>query len=160
MKKLKIYLDTSIISFLFAQDSPDFKEITEQFFEYHSNDYKLYISEIVLLEINKTSNSALKQDLLSILQKYPIEQLIYNEEIDSLAKAYILNKIIPESKIEDALHIGYSTFYEMDVLLSWNFKHLANIKKEFRIHIENLKLGYNYQLRLLSPLEVINEEQN
>ena len=65
--------------------------------------------------------------------------------------------IIPEKKIEDALHIAYVTFYEIDILLSWNFRHLANIKKEHKILIENMKMGYNYPVRLLSPLEVQDE---
>ena len=65
MKKNKIYLDTSIISFLFADDSPEFKDLTLEFFEKYSKYYELYISEIVILEINKTDNLKLKQDMIN-----------------------------------------------------------------------------------------------
>jgi predicted nucleic acid-binding protein len=158
MRKNKIYLDTSIISFIFADDSPEFREFTIDFFEDYSRDFDLYISEIVLLEINNNSNENLKIKMLESIEKYNIKKLEYNEEIDEIAKNYILNKIIPENKIEDSLHVAYATYYEIDILLSWNFKHLANIKKEQKILIENMKMGYNYPLRLLSPLEVQNEE--
>jgi predicted nucleic acid-binding protein len=131
MKKVKIYFDTSVISFLFADDSPDFKSITINFFENYSKEYDLYISEIVLLEINKNTDELLKTDMLNIIDKYNIQTLEYNLEIDEIAKKYILSKIIPERKIEDALHVAYTTYYEIDILLSWNFKHLANIKKEY-----------------------------
>jgi len=45
----------------------------------------------------------------------------------------------------------------MDVLLSWNFKHLANVNREEKIHMVNMEAGYRYPLRLLSPLEVVYE---
>ena len=157
MNRLKIYLDTSVISFLFATDAPQFTEITKEFFANYSNQYDLYISDIVLLEISKNSNVDLMNKMLDVTEKYGIKKLESTDEINSLAKVYIDSGIIPIKKVEDALHVGYSTFYDMDILLSWNFRHLANVNKEHLIIIENLKIGYYYPLRLLSPLEVINE---
>ncbi|MEK9150383.1 MAG: hypothetical protein AAB267_10120 [Candidatus Desantisbacteria bacterium] len=83
MKKLKIYLDTSVINFLFADDVPELKKITEEF-----------------------------------------------------------------------QHIAISTCNQMDILLSWNFKHLANIKKQISVKIVNEKEGYFYPLILTNPMEV------
>ncbi len=57
MKKLRIYLDTSIINFLFADDVPDFKYITIDFFEHYAQSYELYISDIVMLEIEKAKDA-------------------------------------------------------------------------------------------------------
>jgi predicted nucleic acid-binding protein len=158
MKKLKIYLDTSIISFFFADDSPTFKDNTIDFFENYSNEYELYISDIVLLEIDKNKDIYLKNKMLEITNKYNIKKLSNFNEMNNIAKQYIENNIVPINKLEDALHISFSTFYQMDILLSWNFKHLANVKKEHKILIENLKLGYNYPLKLLTPLEVLDEQ--
>ena len=157
MNRLKIYLDTSVISFLFATDAPQFTEITKEFFENYSDQYDLYISDIVLLEISKNRNTELMNKMLDVTEKYGIKKLESTNEINTLAKVYIDSGIIPVKKVEDALHVGYSTFYDIDILLSWNFRHLANVNKEHLIIIENLKIGYYYPLRLLSPLEVINE---
>lgn len=57
MNKLKIYLDTSVINFLFADDAPEFKEITKDFFEKYVTEYDVYISDIVIFD----SSFAVKQ---------------------------------------------------------------------------------------------------
>ncbi len=72
---------------------------------------------------------------------------------------YISQGIIPMEKREDALHLAISTILECDVLLSWNFKHLANINKQVLINSINEKEGYLKRLNLLSPLEVVYDEE-
>ncbi len=159
MRKLKIYLDTSVINFLFADDAPDYREATIEFFENHIQKYDVYISEVVLFEIEKIKEPLFKNELMDAISKYPI-QLIETgkkKEIGRLAEMYIKEKIIPRRKREDALHIAICTFYEFDVLLSWNFKHLANINKQIRINSVNEREGYLKTLNLLNPLEVIDE---
>ncbi len=158
MKKKNIYLDTSVISFIFADDSPDFRDITKDFLNNYSKNYELYISEIVYLEVNKNTNLELKDKMFNEIARLNITELPYNAELNSIALQYINSKIIPENKEEDALHVAYTTFYQMDILLSWNFRHLANIRKEEKILIENHKMGYYYPMRLISPLEVIDDE--
>ena len=66
MKKPKIYLDTSVINFLFADDTPDFKKVTIDFFENYFSAYEVYISDVVLLEINKTHDENKRQKLLQV----------------------------------------------------------------------------------------------
>jgi hypothetical protein len=62
--------------------------------------------------------------------------------------------LYPIKKISDAFHVAYSTIFEMDILLSLNFKHLANANKEKKILIVNKTHGYNYPFRLANPLEI------
>ncbi len=81
-----------------------------------------------------------------------------NKQIEELANIYISEGIIPEQKLEDALHIAISTVYELDILVSWNYEHLANIKKEENINSINIKNGYTKLLRMITPLEVIGDE--
>lgn len=162
MKKLKIYLDTSVINFLFADDVPEFMKVTEEFFDNFVKPkyYDVYISEIVFLEIGKTPDEVHKERLLQVIKRYELKELT-NDKIDEvkyLANLYIVEKVIPLRKIEDALHIAYAVVNEVDILLSWNFKHLANIKKEKLVQLLNQKYGYNYPFRILTPLEVDYEE--
>ncbi|MGD2088899.1 MAG: type II toxin-antitoxin system VapC family toxin [Candidatus Aminicenantes bacterium] len=161
MKKLKIYLDTSVINFLFADDTPDFKKITEDFFKEYFGRYDIFVSDIVLLEINKTVDQQQKSRLLSVIDDYPFKilEIANNEAIGYLSELYIKEGVIPQKKKEDALHIAVATVYEMDILLSWNFKHLANIKKQININAINEKEGYLKKLSLLSPLEVEYEDE-
>lgn len=162
MKKVKIYLDTSVINFLFANDVPEFKKITEEFFSYvkEGERFDVYISDIVINEINKTNDKEKKQKLLSVSEYYELIKLPNNRdiEISTLAEKYINKKVLSRKKLEDALHIAYSVVFEIDVLLSWNFKHLANIKREREVLLVNIENGYNYPIRILTPLEVDYEE--
>jgi hypothetical protein len=162
MKKLRIYLDTSVINFLFAEDAPDFRKATVEFFRKHAPKYELYVSAIVRLEIGRTPDPLHRQKLLDVLQRYPITMLTDESraEIEQLAKVYVVQKIIPSAKFEDALHVAYATVHQMDILLSWNFKHLANVRREALIAAINQQTGYRYPLRLLSPLEVEDEGES
>lgn len=159
MRKLKIYLDTSIINFLFADDAIEYMIVTKDFFENYLHDYNVYISEIVYVEIKRTKDEKRKSLLESAVRKFQLE--VYdslNREIELLARKYIEAKVIPEIKFDDALHIAFATYYEFDILLSWNFKHLVNIKKQMEINSINEREGYSKNLLLLNPLEVIYEK--
>ena len=159
MKKLKIYLDTSVISFLFAEDSFEFREITREFFaEYvKSEAYSVYVSDVVVNEIQMTKDGMLRNALLSTLRKYELRILSLNEEADILAGYYIAEGVIPSNKIDDARHVAIASVNNIDILVSWNFKHLANVKKQKGIQIVNEKYNYFYPLILVSPLEVFYE---
>jgi len=163
MRKLEIYLDTSVINFLFADDAPEKKDITIDFFEnfVKKNLYDIFISPIVIDEINRTSDEIKKQILLNVIKDYSIEVINISEkqeEIENLAYIYLDKKIIPKKKIEDALHIAICSVFNIDILLSWNYRHMANVNKESKIISANIAEGYNKQLRIITPMEVIYEE--
>lgn len=159
MKGLRIYLDTSVVNFVFADDSPDFQRVTIEFFENHAARHDLYVSKAVLFEIDQDPQPDHRTQLRSILAAHSVGVLPddEDEEILRLALCYMEKGAIPKNKMQDARHVAYATFYEMDVLLSWNFKHLANVAREARIHAVNIEEGYRYPLRLASPLEVVYE---
>lgn len=164
MRKLSIYLDTSVINFLFAEDAPEKQEITLEFFEHYvlPQIYDVYVSVVVIDEISRTKDQHKREMLLATLRQYNITLVSIEErmnEIEELAKSYIEKRIIPDKKMEDALHIAICTVFEMDVLLSWNYKHLANVNKERLILSANLLEGYSRQFRMATPMEVMYEEE-
>jgi predicted nucleic acid-binding protein len=159
MRKYKIYLDTSVINFLFADDSPEKKEVTVDFFSgvVKHNIYEIFVSPIVVDEINKTQDNSKRLKLLGVIKKYNIpiiEIASHRDEIERLALLYINSKIIPVNKLEDALHIAIATVFEFEILLSWNYKHLANVNKERQILVINVCEGYSKPFRLITPMEV------
>ena len=160
MKKLRIYLDTSVINFLFADDAPEKRDITRKFFAAHITKYEAVISAVVVDEINKTRNHGKKEVLLEVLTKYDLKQLSLEAlpEIQSLAKAYVEQGVIPLKKNDDALHLAVCTINQVDVLVSWNFEHLANVNKEKRVLAVNQENGYYYPMRITTPLEVMDGE--
>ena len=161
-QRLKIYLDTSVPNFLFADDSPEKMEVTLDLFSnfIKTSIYRSCISPVVIAEIDETKDNEKRLKLLNIFKEYPIEVLDYSEteelEIQELADKYIENKIIPEKKVADALHIAICVIKGIDYLVSWNYKHLANIHKENRIKLLNWELGYRHELRIITPLELMD----
>ncbi|MBN2442300.1 MAG: hypothetical protein JXJ04_13180 [Spirochaetales bacterium] len=73
MRKLKVYFDTSIISFIYADDSPEKRDVTCEFLNHYIGDYDAAISRFVVAEIENTTNNLLKEKLLQVLEKYPIK---------------------------------------------------------------------------------------
>ena len=161
MKKLKIYLDTSVINFLFADDSPDFKKVTEDFFNNYVKlgKYEVFISEVVLREIENTPVASKRFKLLQIVKQYHLAILPLTDEAITLSENYLKQKVIPAKKIEDAQHIAIATCNHIDILLSWNFKHLANVNKQQLIKNLNEREGYFYPMSLITPIEVIYEQE-
>jgi hypothetical protein len=161
-KRLKLYLDTSVPNFLFADDSPEKMEITKDLFDnfLKPSIYLSYVSLVVIAEIEETKDIIKKAKLFNILKEYPIELLDYSEseekEIQDLAYKYIEKNIVPEKKLADAFHIAISVVKRIDCLVSWNYKHLANINKENRIKLVNWELGYRHDLRIITPLELVD----
>jgi predicted nucleic acid-binding protein len=160
MKRIKIYLDTSIINFLFADDVPEYKSVTEDFFQNYYDIYDVFISETVLIEIGRTKNETKRKMLLDAVKQYRLKVFApLNDEIENIADAYVTAGVIPKNKFDDALHIAFCVYYDFDILLSWNFKHLANFKKQVHINAINKTLGYFKDLNLFNPMEVMYEDE-
>lgn len=157
----KVYLDTSVINFIYADDAPEKMAVTKEYFEKYikTGFYEHLISTFVLEELEKTPDESHKIRLKSIINAYDISVIeIENKgEIQNLAFGYVKAKIVPESKIFDALHVAFCTLNKIDVLLSWNFKHLSNINKERLFTIKNLELGYFFTPKLITPMEAYND---
>lgn len=161
-KKQKIYLDTSVINFLFADDSPERKEITKDFFEIFIKIgiYDTFISGFVIDEIERTTNQKKKKRLYNVIEKYPIDFVEFqnSDEIQILAGKYVEKGIIPNKKYYDAYHIACSVINEINYLVSWNFRHLANVNRERRVLAVNFENGYINDFRIITPLELMNYE--
>ncbi len=159
-RKIKIYLDTSVINFLFADDCPERKEITIDFFNnfIKTGIYDTFISGFVINEIDKTTNIKKKEKLLKVIEDYPLNFLeIYNSnEIQELAKIYVEKGIIPLKKFFDAYHIACSVINEIDYLVSWNYRHLANVNRERRVIAVNIENDYIHNFRIITPLELMD----
>lgn len=54
------------------------------------------------------------------------------------------------------MHIAACVVKEIDYLISWNYKHMANVNQEHKIKLLNLELGYQFDLRIITPLELID----
>jgi len=96
-------------------------------------------------------------NMLNLIKKYNINILDTSDEVIKLAEKYIANNIIPEKKRMDALHIAIASVYELDMILSFNFKHINRIKTKTMIPAINQVLGYR-DIIIAHPEEVIEYE--
>ncbi|MGD0283488.1 MAG: PIN domain nuclease [Dissulfurispiraceae bacterium] len=159
MKKTKLYLDTSVPSFLFADDSPEKREATIQFWDILKLGlYDIVISDILLMEISRCEIS-LSQKMEDKLSEIVLDIVSVNEDIFSLAQKYISEGIIPQTYQDDALHIALATYNEADSLISWNFKHMVKLKTIRGVNGINRMLGFK-ELEILTPQSWIQEDNN
>ena len=159
MKKTKLYLDTSVPSFLFADDSPEKREVTIQFWEILKLGlYEIVISDILLTEISRSETPS-SQELENKLAEIVVEIISVNEDIFSLAQKYIEEGIIPQKYQDDALHIALAAYNGADALISWNFKHMVKLKTIRGVNGINRMLGFK-ELEILTPQSWIQEDNN
>lgn len=146
MKRLQIYFDTSVINFMFADDAPQLRDATIELFEnfVKTGKYAVYISDLVITEIEATKDAEKQAQLLNVTENYPIgfvdEQ--QSTEIVRLADLYLKKGILPAKSKADAFHIAICVVNQIDILLTWNYKHLANINRKHKITQVNIENNY------------------
>lgn len=159
MRKAKIYLDTSVISFYFAEDAPEKMAITRQFFEevLADSNYEIYLSYLVIDELSNTTDIELPSKLLGFAQELSAEILKQNEEVGEVAKLFVQENIIPVKYQDDAIHLALALVNGMDYIVSWNFKHLVKPKTRKSVRAFAIKEGYK-EIEITTPEEVASDE--
>ena len=157
MRIPRIYLETSIFNFVFADDSPDKKSDTLILLdEIKAGKYKAFTSVHVTKELDQAPLSKAKK-MSELLKKYNVSVLPSNVEIEQLANVYISEGIIPSKYSSDALHIAAATVYDLDFITSWNFKHIVKRKTIIMTEVVNARYGYK-KIGIYSPTEVIEND--
>ena len=148
----RVYIDTSVIGGCFDEE---FKEYSLQLFdEFISGRKKLVISDVLLLELEEAP-----QQVKSALTRVPSDNIEYvslNEESITLANAYLKEGVVAEGSLSDARHMAIAIVERVDILVSWNYKHIVNINRIRLLNSVNLKLGYPV-IEIRSPREVLYE---
>lgn len=153
-KKLKIYIDTSVIGGCFDEE---FAEWSNLLFEEFKEGKKIaVISDVVLEELIKAPKEIYNK--INLINPEFIQIIYRNNESEYLSSQYIIKNAISEKSREDALHIAMATIAKVDILVSWNFKHIVNYNRILKFNSINLENGYKY-LEIRSPKEVINYEE-
>jgi hypothetical protein len=111
----------------------------------------------VISEIAKATKDK-ESLLLGLIKAHRPGRLLINEQIVEFAQKYISEGALPQNRLEDAVHAATATVFEMDAFISWNLKHLSNLKKMEMINGINLKEGYTKRLQLITPMEVSHED--
>jgi predicted nucleic acid-binding protein len=156
MRKSRVYVETSVWNFLLAEDVADRRVAAKSFFN-NCEKFDFFIGELVMEEILKAPETIKKQLVKLIEETKPI-QLQLDREIISLADYYVERKIIPVKFRNDAFHIAYATFYDLEYLVSYNFRHIVKVKTKDEIKTANLLRGYRTPT-ITIPEELIEYEE-
>jgi predicted nucleic acid-binding protein len=149
----RIYTDTSVIGGCLDKE---FETASLQLFEnFKQGKAILVISDQTLLELRVAP--AKVQAVLDEVPKSYQEYVELDEEAETLALQYITEGVIVASNKVDAQHIAMATTNRVDVLVSWNFRHIVNLKRIHGYNAVNLKLGYPL-LEIRTPQEICHDE--
>jgi predicted nucleic acid-binding protein len=149
--KQRIYIDTSVVGGFFDEE---FKDATQRLFKrLEDNEVKFIISDLLELELIQAP-----RHVNELLLKYPtdrFERIELTEEIMNLADKYIVEKVVGRTSLEDCRHIALATINRVDVLASWNFKHIVNLDRIKGYNSVNLRLGYP-TIEIRTPQELVS----
>ena len=158
MGKLRVYLDTSVISHLLQDDVPEKMADTRQLWEmFRTGKYEVYLSTVTLEELKGCSEPKREQlfDYLGLID-YTMVQI--DDNVADIAQQIIEMGILTKKSYDDCQHIGAAIISECDCIISWNFKHIVNIKTIRGIRaITNLK-GHK-PIEILNPSVLLESEE-
>lgn len=154
MKK-SVYLDTTIPSYYYEEriELALRQKITQQWWNGQKQNYDLYISEIVLTELNRGEYPH-KDEILNLVNEIYILEI--PNEIKDIVKIYIEKHIMPRNDPGDALHLALASYHKIDFLLTWNCKNIANANKFEHIRLVNIQLGL-YVPQIVTPEQLFEE---
>jgi hypothetical protein len=156
--KPKVYLETSVVSYLTARPSRDlivaaYQQITQEWWQNRVPAFDLFISQLMLNECSQGDAVASKKRLLAV-QHLPL--LEWSIEGKDLAGELLRQNILPQQAEADAVHISIATTNGMDYLLTWNFKHIANAVVRQKIEQVCRQAGYQFPI-ICTPDELLEE---
>lgn len=153
-RRLKLYLDTSVISHLFADDVPDKMADTKELWQDFINEkYEVFISDTTLEEIDRCHEPK-RGKMTEKLDECDIQFLKISNEVTSLAGEYLKNGILNHKSIDDCKHIAFAVVNNCDIVVSWNFKHLVNYQTINKVKIVNAINLYK-EISIVSPTMLI-----
>jgi len=142
MKRLKLYLETSVWNFLFAEDAPEKHASTEIFFaEVETGRYDIYISEVVMAEFEDAPKEKYEK-LRSSIDHFSPKALSSDKESDNMVDAYLEDGILSPKNMIDLTHLSIASVNDMDMLISWNMRHLVKARTRMLANAINRMNGY------------------
>lgn len=159
MQPLCIYLETSVFGFLFDRTERNAwrREVTETLFQQiEEGKIKAFVSDIVLAELNATPNPEIRKSLLEIASNFPFTESVDMVEIEKAAMCLLSNKVVPLKFRDDAFHAAFMFICrQLDVLVTWNCRHLANENVKRLLKSVAMREGYRGDFEMLTPPEVL-----
>ncbi len=151
MKRLRIYADTSVFGGCF---DTEFQAASRQFFrEARGGRFVVVVSDVTTRELQEAP-----EDVRQVLVQLPeeqVEEVAVDSEVTALRDAYLAARVVGPAAEADAEHIAAATVAQVDMVVSWNFKHVVHFDKIRGYNGVNSLKGYR-TLEIYSPAEVVD----
>lgn len=148
--RLRLYLDTSVISGYFDARRPERQAETQAFWR-RLSEFDVTISEVTEAELRGATDQRLRQEMQELVR--PFNVILLNAEMRGLARHYLDGGIFPPAAVNDALHVACAVVGRLDLLVSWNFRHLVNRRCRAMINEANTARGYP-NIEIVAPPEM------
>ena len=139
-RKLKLYIENSVISMYFQEDDPYKRDLTRQFWRDVLPNFDVYISEMVIREMEGIEDYNLRTATVKLVKNFTV--LEESPEVIRLSNIYLTRKRMP---MGDAIHLVFASLWGMDVFVTWNRKHL------FKASTQEMLAEVNVHFKLPIP---------
>jgi predicted nucleic acid-binding protein len=155
--KQSLYLETSVVGAYLDNGEPFRRDLTIRWWEHEMPEYRAVVSSLVLRELERVTEPH-RTGYLKLAGQ--LEQVELTDEAAILAEGYIARGIFHRKYIADALHVAVASFHKIDYLVTWNFGHLANVRRQARVRLFNTAAGFFVPM-IVTPeflVESMNDE--
>jgi hypothetical protein len=154
-----IYVETTVPSF-YSETRTDLetqarRKWTRDWWSSPKEDQRLVTSAVVFEELERIPDAERRSESLGMIQS--LERFDFTHEIAEIVQVYLRHKLMPTETRGDAHHLALASFYECDMLVTWNCRHIANPNKVPHIRRVNALLGLVTPL-LVTPLELLGKD--
>ncbi len=150
MKGLRVYADTSVFGGCF---DAEFQKASRQFFrEVQAGRFVVVISDVTTRELLEAPEEV--RLVLAELPEEQVEEIAVDDEVIDLRNDYLAAGVVGPASEADAEHIAVATIAEVDLVVSWNFRHIVHFDKIRGFNGVNALKGYR-TLEIYSPVEVV-----
>ena len=151
----RVHIDTSVFGGYFDKE---FEDETRPFFDkIQEKRVKIIVSEILELELYRAPDHV--WHFFESLPSDCIERVELTDEVRYLSEKYIEEKVVGKTSRADCQHIALATINKVEVLVSWNFKHIVNLERIRGYNSINFREGYQ-MTEIRTPKEIFNYEND
>lgn len=137
--KQSLYLETSVVGAYLDNGEPFRRDLTIRWWEHEMSEYDTFSSILVERELERMAEPH-RSGYLNLVKR--LKQLELSEEVAILADGYIDRGIFHRKYIADAIHVALASVHKIDYIVTWNFGHLANVRKQARLRLFNTSAGF------------------
>lgn len=150
MKRLRIYIDTSIVGGCLDEEFTEESKLLIAMAR--KGEVCLLISDLLVQELREAPDAI--RAILAELPDDTVERVSMTLETQHLRDAYLASEVVGERSSNDAHHVAIATVHRAAMIVSWNFRHIVHFDKIRQFNAVNLREGYGI-MEIYSPKEVV-----